>query len=226
MEGGVAVVPEPAVEAYAWPVFTGEVPGPPFSIAQARDRSVPVFDAAGATTARISLSNPNEDRAPRVLLVVGQQGDWLQALLPLRPNGSVGWIRAADVDVVKTDYRIRIGLSAHTITVTKGSDVVLQEPVGVGRGNTPTPGGNYYITELLQPTAGGGAYGPYAYGLSGYSNVLRSFAGGRGVIGLHGTNDPGGLGHDVSHGCIRMSNAGITRLAAMLPLGTPVTILG
>jgi lipoprotein-anchoring transpeptidase ErfK/SrfK len=55
--------------------------------------------------------------------------------------------------------------------------------------------------------------------------VLRSFAGGDAVIGIHGTNNPGVLGHDVSHGCIRMSNASITRLARLLPLGVPVQIL-
>jgi lipoprotein-anchoring transpeptidase ErfK/SrfK len=54
--------------------------------------------------------------------------------------------------------------------------------------------------------------------------VLHAFDGGTGVVGIHGTNDPAGLGHDVSHGCIRMSNAGISRLAHLLPLGTPVDI--
>jgi lipoprotein-anchoring transpeptidase ErfK/SrfK len=42
------------------------------------------------------------------------------------------------------------------------------------------------------------------------------------VIGIHGTNDPSGLGKDVSHGCIRMSNTGINKLARILPLGVPV----
>lgn len=41
----------------------------------------------------------------------------------------------------------------------------------------------------------------------------------------HGTNDTSGLGRDVSHGCIRMSNDGITLLARTLPLGVPVEIL-
>lgn len=67
-------------------------------------------------------------------------------------------------------------------------------------------------------------YGPYAYGLSGFSNVLTEFNGGDGVIGIHGTNDPSSIGRDVSHRCIRMSNTGITTLAAILPLGTPVEI--
>ena len=54
--------------------------------------------------------------------------------------------------------------------------------------------------------------------------MLTSFAGGDGVIGIHGTNDPSTLGKDVSHGCIRMSNSGITKLAKILPLGVPVQI--
>jgi len=54
--------------------------------------------------------------------------------------------------------------------------------------------------------------------------VLYSFGGGPGQIGIHGTNDPSSVGRSVSHGCIRLSNAAITRLAQELPLGTPVTI--
>ena len=55
--------------------------------------------------------------------------------------------------------------------------------------------------------------------------MLFDFGGGDGQFGIHGTNDPSGLGRDVSHGCIRMSNAGITLLAQTLPLGVPVEIL-
>jgi lipoprotein-anchoring transpeptidase ErfK/SrfK len=55
--------------------------------------------------------------------------------------------------------------------------------------------------------------------------VLYSFGdGGTGVLGLHGTGDPSSLGTDVSNGCIRMSNSGITKLAQVLPIGTPVEI--
>ena len=54
--------------------------------------------------------------------------------------------------------------------------------------------------------------------------MLTSFEGGDGQVGLHGTNAPAALGHDISHGCIRVTNAVITRLARTLPLGTPITI--
>ncbi len=70
-----------------------------------------------------------------------------------------------------------------------------------------------------------GPFGPYADPLSGFSEVLFDFAGGDGQFGIHGTNDASTLGGDVSHGCIRMSNVGITLLAGTLPAGVPVRIL-
>src|SRR5262249_53882711 len=96
--------------------------------------------------------------------------------------------------------------------------------IGVGTSDTPTPGGTYYLAELLQPPDPNGAYGPYAFGLNGFSDALTSFNGGEGVIGIHGTNDPSSIGRDVSHGCIRVSNDVIVEMAGMLPLGTPVDI--
>jgi lipoprotein-anchoring transpeptidase ErfK/SrfK len=146
-------------------------------------------------------------------------------LLPIRPNGTTGWIRAADVDLTPNNFRVTVELTSHTITVTDGENVVLTESVGLGVGNTPTPGGRYYIKELLETPNPDGPYGPYAYGLSGFSEVITDFNGGPGDIGIHGTNDPGGIGTDVSSGCIRMSNEGITTLAGILPLGTPVEII-
>jgi hypothetical protein len=63
------------------------------------------------------------------------------------------------------------------------------------------------------------------FGLSGFSDVLTSFGGGEGVIGIHGTNAPGKLGSNVSHGCVRVDNVTITKMARSLPLGTPVEII-
>jgi len=96
--------------------------------------------------------------------------------------------------------------------------------IGVGEAATPTPRGTYFITALFRLIDPYGPYGPYAFGLSGFSNVLRSFGGGPGQLAIHGTNDPGGIGSNVSHGCIHVSNPEITRLSKELPLGTPVQI--
>jgi lipoprotein-anchoring transpeptidase ErfK/SrfK len=121
-------------------------------------------------------------------------------------------------------YRVVVALRAHRVNVYKRNRLVRSERAGVGRSVLPTPSGTYFIVALLKQPNPRGAYGPYAFGLSAYSNVLQSFGGGPGQIGLHGTDNPGGLGTNVSHGCIRIGNAGITRLARMLPLGTRVVI--
>jgi len=54
--------------------------------------------------------------------------------------------------------------------------------------------------------------------------VLHEYAGGDGEIGIHGRNDASAVGTDVSHGCIRVPDSVITRLARGLPLGTPAQI--
>lgn len=214
----------------AAPVTTLPTPAPapmPTNInvvATANHAKLDIFGAPEASAPIRTMSNPTETGAPLVFLVEDQQPGWLQVHLPVRPNGSLGWVRAGEVDLTQNDYRIEVQLSAFRLTVWKGPTPLLSEPVGIGAGATPTPGGTYYIKELLQPPNPNGPYGPYAYGLSGYSEVLTSFAGGPGVLGIHGTNDPGSIGHPISYGCIRMSNAGISALAKMLPLGVPVEI--
>ena len=75
----------------------------------------------------------------------------------------------------------------------------------------------------MKPPRPDSVYGTYAYGLSGFSDVIRTWWEG-GVIGLHGTNDPSSIGRPESHGCIRMRNADISWLVRILPLGTPVLI--
>ncbi|HEX2192771.1 MAG TPA: L,D-transpeptidase [Acidimicrobiales bacterium] len=225
LQAGGEVTASPPTTA-AMPVAPAIPPGASL-VAEAQIAKVPVFSEPDESQApRRSLANPTESGAPLVFLVEKTAPGWLQVNLPVRPNGSTGWIRAADVNLVPIEYRVVVNLRSFRITVYRGSQVILSEPVGLGTSSTPTPGGKYYIKELLKPPNPNGAYGPYAYGLSGFSNVLTSFAGGDGVVGIHGTNDPSSIGRSVSHGCIRMSNSGITTLAKTLPLGTPVEIQG
>jgi lipoprotein-anchoring transpeptidase ErfK/SrfK len=185
---------------------------------------VKVHAAADGPVTR-TLANPQPSGAPLVFLVRKQAGAWVEVELPVRPNGSTGWVRAADVTIAGVAYRLDVLRSEHQLKVYKFGSLERTLPIGVGKGETPTPGGTFYLKELLRPPNPRGAYGPYAYGLSGFSNTLTSFNGGNGVIGLHGTNEPQLVGKDVSHGCIRLRNADITSLVHELPLGTPVRIL-
>jgi lipoprotein-anchoring transpeptidase ErfK/SrfK len=201
------------------------------TIATAPGDTVDIYAAAGdaaperTIAAAEAVSLPGQ--IPLTFLVLDTEDDWLQVALPVRPNGSTGWVKAADVTLSTTDFSIEVSLTDHVLRLYDAGEVVMEVSVGVGRAEVPTPGGVYYIKELLQPPTPGGVYGAYAYGLSGYSPVLESFAGGEGVIGIHGTNEPELVGTDVSHGCIRMLDADVTRLVTEfgLPLGTPVQIL-
>lgn len=197
------------------------------TVAEALSTSVKVYDRPASGTPVRTITQPDDPPRPLVFLVQEERPPlWLEVLLPVRPNGSTGWIRSTDVKLTEHDYRITVRLAAHRITVTRGPTVLVDAPIGVGRGQTPTPGGLYYTKELLRPPRPDTVYGPYAYGLSGFSNTLETFEGGEPVLGIHGTNDPGGLGQDVSLGCIRMPNAEIVRLVEeiQLPLGVPVDV--
>ena len=170
------------------------------------------------------LDSPNLDGAKVVFLVKSIKGPWLHVYLPTRPNGSTGWIKKKHVKLAGHSYRVLINLDKHVLKVWNGKKRVIRTPIGVGRAVTPTPVGLYYITELLKQPDPAGTYGPYAFGLSAHSDVLNEFAGRDGVLGVHGTNFPQGIGTNVSHGCIRLNNAAIIKLAHQLPVGTPVRI--
>lgn len=186
--------------------------------------AAPVPQGTTANPVR-QLANPNANGAPLVFLVTAKMPGWWQVLLPVQPNGSTGWVRADQVSASTTPYKIVVSRSKHTLTLYKSGAVAAEEPVAIGTADTPTPGGRFYLMELLQPPDPNGVYGPYAFGLNGFSTSMESFNGREPVIGIHGTNRPDLLGTDVSSGCIRLSNDAITRLAQTVPLGTPVEII-
>lgn len=172
-----------------------------------------------------TLDHPRDHGGPLVFQGLGEPVDgWLQVRLPARPNGLTGWIRTTDVDITRNPYRIEVDVDDYELAIFRDDEVVLTTTVAIGTGSTPTPRGEFYLMELLRPPDPDGLYGPYAYGLSGFSNALTSFNGGPGIIGIHGTNEPDLLGRDVSHGCIRVDNGVITEMAGFLPLGTPISI--
>jgi lipoprotein-anchoring transpeptidase ErfK/SrfK len=149
---------------------------------------------------------------------------WLKVSLPRRPNGSSGWIRGDQVRLRSVAYEVVVDLSSRTGRLLRDGRTQRSWPVGIGRANTPTPTGRFYITVKLRPPQISAVYGAWALGISGYSEVLEQFGTGDGQIALHGTDDLGDLGQQVSNGCVRMTNETITALATTLPLGTPVTI--
>jgi L,D-transpeptidase catalytic domain len=150
---------------------------------------------------------------------------WLKVLLPQRPNGSSGWVHRDQVRIRPVTHEVVVDLSSRTASLLKSRRKIRSFRVGVGTTGTPTPTGRFYVTvKLKPPQISAAAYGAWALGLSGYSEVHQTFGTGDGQIALHGTYKPWLLGQPVSNGCVRMDNETISLLAETLPLGAPVTI--
>jgi lipoprotein-anchoring transpeptidase ErfK/SrfK len=197
-----------------------------YRTATTKGGDVPVYASPDPNAQPVAtLPKQTEYLLPRTFLVFDQYADWLHVYLPTRPNSSTAWIKSSDVRLgAPLTYQIRVSLADKTLTLLHNGAVVFTEPAGIGTADDPTPTGVFYYTDPLdlanQP---GTAYGAYAIGLSGHSNVLTDFEGGDGQIAIHGTNDPGSIGTPVSHGCVRVQNDVVLKLAK-LPLGTPVVI--
>jgi lipoprotein-anchoring transpeptidase ErfK/SrfK len=225
--------PVPTTATTAPTRTSGAAIGQPFAaalVAHARVPTLAVYDIPGSAHPVRELANPwpaagNDPsvRVPQVLLVDAQRDGWVKVLLPVLPSTD-GWVRASDVTVKKVGYVIRIALFSRQMTVLKQGQVLWQGPAAVGAPASPTPTGRFSVRSILAAPTTQTGYGPYALALSSHSQVISGFTGGDAEIAIHGTNDASILGRAVTLGSVRISNDEITKLAAVVPLGTPVDI--
>lgn len=151
---------------------------------------------------------------------------WLQVRLGKRPNDASGWIDRESARMSSTAWRLVLTLRTRRLEVLRAGKRKWQTRVVIGAPETPTPTGLFAILEEIRQPKGENI-GPWALHLTAHSDVLESFGGGPGRVAIHGRSgsllrDP--LGSARSHGCIRMSNAAVNRLAQKLQAGTPVEI--
>ncbi|WP_298189808.1 L,D-transpeptidase family protein [uncultured Pseudomonas sp.] len=120
----------------------------------------------------------------------------------------------------------------------KGANVVHTYPLGIGREGWSSPVANARITaktpnpgwtppkSILAEHAADGDPLP-AYVPPGPDNPLGPYKLGLSVPGylIHGSNKKFGIGMRVSHGCFRMLNHNVLKLASMVSVGTPVRII-
>jgi lipoprotein-anchoring transpeptidase ErfK/SrfK len=199
-----------------------------FEAADAIVPEVMLYDAPGATEPVDSMANPTWEHVPLAFLVKAHgPAGWLQVQISRRPNGTIKWIHASDVSLREVPNRIVIQREARMLTVYKGTsdEKVFETQTANGAPRTPTPLGDFFIDVVVKISHPTGAYGPYQLSVAGFSDVLQSFAGGVGQIAIHGTNHPELIGQFVSNGCVRMNNDDVTTLAALAPVGTPVSIV-
>jgi L,D-transpeptidase catalytic domain len=187
-------------------------------------RAAPTVEAA--EVARLTTATP--EGTSNIVAVLGRAEDaagrlWARVRLPILPNGSTGWVpRQSLSGYHSVSTRLVVDLDRLEATLWSGDRLLFRAPVGVGQSSWPTPRGQFYIRDRVR-SLGSPFYGPVAFGTSARSSVLTDWPAG-GFIGIHGTNEPGLIPGRISHGCIRMRNADILRLARLMPVGTPLTI--
>ena len=168
------------------------------------------------------------DRTPEgtnnLVLALESRGSWVRVRLAVLPNGTTGWLPREALGPYRGVWtRLVVNRARRTATLLRRGKAIFRAPVGVGRSYLPTPRGEFYVRMKLSGF-NDPMYGPIAFGTSGRAPNLTGWPGG-GYIGIHGTNRPELLPGAVSHGCIRLRNGDIVRLARLMPVGTPVTVL-
>lgn len=189
----------------------------------ARTRPGPAAPVVGTLRLR------TEDGTDELVLALqrrrGEDGrQWVRVRLPIRPVGSTGWVPMSAIEpLVAVRTWLRVDTRRLRATLIRSGRVVFRARVGVGQLRWPTPRGDFYIRNKLVGFPPDTIYGALAFGTSAKSEVLTDWPRG-GVIGIHGTNRPDLIPGRVSHGCIRMTNRDILRLARLMPVGTPLSI--
>ena len=111
--------------------------------------------------------------------------------------------------------------------------IIFYAPVTSGSAHDSLPIGNWVVTSVVRnPTYN---YNPDLFWDADPANAKAKIAAGPnnpvGVVwigidvphyGIHGTPEPGQIGHSASHGCVRMTNWDATRVADLVRDATPV----
>ncbi len=189
-----------------------------------RARSEASIDAPAI--ARVAKRTP--EGTSNIVAVLGSRVDdagqvWIRARLPILAHDNTGWVprdALGGYGTVRT--RLVVDLDSLSATLLRDGREIFRAPIGVGKPSSPTPRGKFYIRNKLTGYASP-MYGPIAFGTSARSQILTDWPAG-GFVGIHGTDRPDLLPGRVSHGCIRMRNEDILRLAQLMPVGTPMTI--
>jgi lipoprotein-anchoring transpeptidase ErfK/SrfK len=121
--------------------------------------------------------------------------------------------------------RIVISIPDRKLAYLEDGEVVKIYDVAVGAAATPSPTGVFKVANrITNPTW----YGPKQIVTPGKANPLgtRWMGLSRKGFGIHGTNNQKSVGHNVSHGCIRMRKADVEELFQLVQVGDEVEMAG
>ncbi|GAA3673280.1 hypothetical protein GCM10022237_36170 [Nocardioides ginsengisoli] len=181
-------------------------------------RVIPLYDAPdGKAFAKIGPKQFGDTWLP----VITRNRDWVQVLLPSKPNGSTGWLRSSELSEANSRFLVVVHLGARTLELVEDGQPVGIWTVAIGAAATPTPVGRTFV--LGQIVDDKQPFSPVILPLGSHSDTLDSYGGGPGTVALHGWTDPAVFGKAVSHGCVRVPDDALALLRTV-PIGTPVMV--
>lgn len=107
-----------------------------------------------------------------------------------------------------------VELDRKRLIVYRDGESVAVYPIASGARDTPSPVGVFRVTSRFSTE------------LSGFGTRFLGLNVPWGTYGIHGTNRPGSIGRDASHGCIRLLTPDAEALYALVPSGTRVVVEG
>lgn len=171
-----------------------------------------------------TLASKTEWGNPRVVPIVEQRGDWLRVLVSDLPNGRSGWIARQGTQVGGNDFKITVDIAKRHITVTQAGKVVRRITAAVGEQGTPTPTGEFAVTDRINFTDQGSVYGCCALALSAHQTRTAPGWTGSDRVAIHATPSKGSIGNAATNGCMRVADDDASWLMTTIPMGTIVTI--
>lgn len=133
------------------------------------------------------------------------------------------------------DLSIHVSLKDNMLEVLSGEKIAAAFPVTVGSHQTVSPVGKWivnriakmpnfrYDISMLNKGKRSGNFHVLPPGPNNPVGVMWIALNKKG-IGIHGTNDPDSIGRAASHGCIRLANWDVVKVAELVKPGAKVTI--
>ncbi|MGH2871335.1 MAG: L,D-transpeptidase family protein, partial [Solirubrobacteraceae bacterium] len=177
---------------------------------------------AGRRLAR--LATRTQWGSATVLWVRRRKGRWLGVVTSQLGNNRLGWIPAADASLSRDNWELRVSLAARRVTVLDRGRIRERFTIAVGAPASPTPTGDFDVTDRLVTGDPSGPYGCCILALSAVApHAIADWTGGN-RIAIHSTPETWTVGQPVSHGCMRLTLPEGHWLLAHIPLGTPTVI--
>lgn len=127
-----------------------------------------------------------------------------------------------------TDNRIVLRLQQRRVYLYRGDMLVSSYPVAVGTDETPTPQGQFEVSQMIVDPVWQSPWTGEVHQAGPNSALglrwIQFAASDEGVFGFHGTPTVDSIGKAASNGCVRMRNEDVVALFSQVGVGTSVTV--